>query len=890
MSEPTVKASLAVFAACAALSAAVECRAGITRPGYAHALFRRAHSTEPVLAVSPKTHRPWAAWCSTRGAAGDSGSFAILATSEDNAFSWREMLVADPDGDGPVRAADTAVSIEPDGRLKWTWSEISADGSARRFKLVLDAEDEPSLPLVPAETSPDDGMDSPRDPSLSTKLVPPERANFSPEKAALSRRVCAEGTVLLKNDGALPLARGSKVAVFGPVNGEWLSCGGMSARVNPHYTIDLAAGLANAGFAVDPASRETAVFIVTRTCGRGGEPDLDAYELKPAETEELSRIKALGFRRIVVVLNNGVGIATRDFASDPAVSAVLLAGFPGMEGGNAIADIISGAVNPSGRLAQTLAARAGDYPSDENWQEALLYVPYEEDIFLGYRYFETIPGAKEKVVYPFGHGLSYTTWKEEGTGNWEERTGGVSRFVATVRVTNTGAVAGRRSVLCYTSQKGGRAEHPALELRAFAKTKLLRPGESETLALSFKKNDLASFDDEGWSGKTGSWVIDGGEYAVWVGGSVRDVVKAGSFRLDEEILSTPGFKLNPAMLARRLRADGSRTEMPVVYGDRNGPLRPAKYPAAPGPKVTLGDVAEGRSTIDEFIDRLSAEEIASLLCGKPNIFEFGDTCSFARMEELGVTGLQTADGPLGLRIDGIPTTQFPGTDILAGTFDAQLAEEVGRAMAEEARANGIDVFLAPGVNLNRHPVCARNFEYMGEDPLVAGTIGAAIVRGVQSTGVSATIKHFFAANRINALLQFMNVVSERAAREIYLKPFQIALSLSAPDCVMTAYNGTNGRFAGANGGAIDGILRGEWGFDGVVMTDWGAVSQMWAEISAGNDVKMPDDGGTLARFVTFMKNGTVDPAKVRASVRRVLELVMKSQRFRSHLNNKGEKQ
>ena len=227
---------------------------------------------------------------------------------------------------------------------------------------------------------------------------------YSAERATLSRRICGEGSVLLKNDGALPLKKGSKVAVFGPAVGEWLSCGGMSARVNPAYTVLVPDGLANAGFVLDPTSRETAVYLVSRTCGRGGEPDLEAYEWKDAETYAawgydylkydgcsyslvgvgtgatrnflpfavLADIKAMGFKRIVVVLNTGVALATRHLAKDPSVSAVLQVGFAGMEGGNAVADILSGAVNPSGRLVQTLAERTADYPADANWQASTM--------------------------------------------------------------------------------------------------------------------------------------------------------------------------------------------------------------------------------------------------------------------------------------------------------------------------------------------------------------------------------------------------------------------------------------------------------------------------------------------------------------------------------------
>ena len=839
------------------------------------------------MAVSPVNGRLWMTFAAQGKDAGADSGYVVLSTTDDG-IGFREMLVADPDGDGSLRATAPDVWVAADGRLRWSWREEGPNGATLKV-LTLSAEDEPVLPLDAHEAPEgvvvascgarlDRVAEDVRSRSMSKVGNAARRVIFTPTHAELSRRVCAEGFVLLKNDGALPLAAGSRVAVFGPATGEWLSCGGMSARVNPHYVIDVPEGLRLGGFAVDPSSRETAVLVITRTCGRGGEPDLGAYELKDSERRQLADVKAAGFRRIVVILNTGVAVATRELAADPAVSAVLQVGFAGMEGGRAVADILSGAVNPSGRLVQTLANRATDYPADANWQEAIGYVPYEDDIFVGYRYFETIPGASGKVTYPFGYGLSYTTF--ERTEPALVRDGNICRVSVTVR--NAGKRSGRHSELVYTSLKGGRAEHPARELRAFAKTRLLEPGESERLEMAFDSRQLAYFDDTGVSGRIGSWAIDGGTYTVWIGGDVRDVVPAGSFAVESEILSTPGFKLDPARLARRLHADGTYETTPVVYGDRNGPVRPAAYPTeTPHARILLADVACGKATLDAFIDQLSVDDIVALLTGHPNLNDYCDTCSFGVLEKYGSCGVQTADGPLGVRIDGVPTTQFPGTDVLAATFDVSLAEACGRVLGVEARRNGIDVMLAPGVNLNRHPVCARNFEFMGEDPCLAGRMAAGVIRGIQKEGVAATIKHFAADNRVNACLEYMSVISERAAREIYFKPFEIGVKEAKPACVMTAYNGLNGRFAGANWGALEGILRGEWGFGGLVMTDWGAHSQLWAEISSGNDVKMPDDDGGAARFRKMLKTGVVDPKKVRASVRRTLELVMASPRFRA---------
>lgn len=689
----------------------------------------------------------------------------------------------------------------------------------------------------------------------------------------LSRTIAEESFALLKNDGTLPLAKGSKVKFFGPVYGKWMTCGGFSCIVDAPYSIGPAEGLANAGLVLDDAAKDIAVWLVCRDNGRGGEPDLNAYQLKPEELAMLAEIKKAGFSKIIVVLNTGIACSTREFRDDPAVAGMVLVGFPGMEGGNALGRILVGDVNPSGRLSRTLAAKSSDYPADANWQDSRQYVPYEDDIFVGYRYFETIPGAAAKVVYPFGYGLSYTTFALKDAA--AELAEDVVRVK--VSVVNTGKVAGKRSVLAYSSVQGGSADHAARELRGFAKTRLLQPGEQETLEIAFGLDQLAYFDDEGTSGKIGSWVLDGGEYTIWVGGDVRDTVKAGSFTLEEKILSTPGFKLNPARLARRLRADGSVTSEPVVYGDANGQKATVKFPLKPSKKkIMFQDVAEGRATVDDFIDQLDLPAIVKLLSGGKNLVKGADTCSIGLLEEYGAPGLQTADGPLGVRFNqGIKSTQFPATDITLGSFNVELAEQFGRAMGEEAREKGVDILLAPGVNLSRHPTCAREIEFMGEDPCLAGLMSAAEIRGVQSQGVAATIKHFFANNRINSCKNYMSVLSERAAREIYMRQFEIAVKTAAPMCVMTAYNGANGRHAGANWGAIEGILRGEWNFQGLVMTDWDAQSLMWQEIACGNDVKMPSDGGGAKYFMSAARGGLIDPAMIRKSLKRVLALELK---------------
>ena len=737
---------------------------------------------------------------------------------------------------------------------------------------------------------------------LSTGLAVVATAATTPERASIARTCAAESIVLLKNDGVLPFTAGATLDVVKQVGVDYMGCGRGSAWIYMPYVIDVPTGLRNAGFRLDPKSRDVAVWTITRNASEGTEcRDFGDYYLSAEERAKLAELKAAGYRKIVVILNVGTMISLEELKNDDAVSALVYVSYPGMEGGNAIADVLSGKVNPSGRLPVTVATKLEDYPSDATWQEARHYVPYEEDIFLGYRYFFTIPGAAQKVTYPFGYGLSYTTFALTDVS--ASRNGGT--VTAKAKVTNTGKVAGRHSVLVYSSVTGGKAQHPARELRAFAKTHLLQPGESETLEMAFDVSQLAYFDDEGVSGKIGSWVVDGGEYSVWVGGTPADAVKAGSFELAQDILSTPGFKLTPARLAKRLRADGTYGEEPVLYGDRNGRRLPVAWPKArpaADKLITLQQVAKGEKTLDAFVDQMPAEDIIDLLYGQPNILKVGNTRSIGVLEAYGVPGLQTADGPVGVRLGQRPkkgekpvpeqcSTAFPATALTAGSFDLALQEEYGRTLAKEGVSVGIDIHLAPGICLARHPMCGRNFEYMGEDPYLAGRMAAAYIRGVQSQGLASTIKHFAGNDRENTRRESWDVVSERAMRELYLKGFEIAVKEAQPKCLMTSYNGVNGLQSGANFGMIEGILRGEWGFQGLVMTDWNALVMLWENVAAGNDVKMPGisafGGGegtvkdTKAYLVKGFKDGRVDPRRVKASAKRVLKLVMDSPRFKA---------
>lgn len=715
-------------------------------------------------------------------------------------------------------------------------------------------------------------------------------------RAEVARRAAAESIVLLKNENAtLPLPANAAVTVAQPW--PWVFSGGGSGFVLPKHAVDLAEGLLESGFDV-VSNANCAVLVVSRFCREGVDSPPEDVRLNEEEAAALDRFKRSGANRIVVVLNVACGFDVEAMANDPAVGAIIHAWLPGQEGGRALADILSGKVNPSGRLAATLGNPA-DWPSDRHFMDSSFYVPYEEDIFVGYRWFETIPGEKEKAVYPFGHGLSYTKWmiKDEGWGMRDEN------IEVTVRVTNAGKIGGRHSVLLFSGVTGGAVDHPARELRGYAKTRLLKPGESETLEISFAKNDLAYFADAGE--RAGSWVIDKGEYALYLGGSVREAEKVGSFQIQEaQVVSSPGLKLNPAQLASRMKADGSCEKSKVVY---DGPRRscdsdrcPAaassdglhyspdfvgcgKMPPLKPLPPQLNDVARGTLSLDDFIATLTPQQQCQLCFhvwnpSHPSRRVCIGGIPFAR----GITPVVLENAGCGVARRNGYATAFPCSALVACSFDSALQEEVGFAIGSECAEADVDLLQGPGMNIHRHPLCGRNFEYFSEDPLVSGYAAVAYVNGLKRTGTLSCLKHFAANNRENFRDHVSSVVSERALREIYLKGFELAVKNSRPESVMTGYNRVNGRRCGAFHGLVQGVLRDEWGFDGVVMSDFGAKTLCWEEIAAGSDIHMltypPGSEQDLQAHV--FKWNVVPAEYFHSSVKRLLTLVMSSRRFK----------
>lgn len=781
------------------------------------------------------------------------------------------------------------------------------------------------------------------------------RITASEEHIRLSKEAAKEGMVLLKNENSiLPLARGSKVALFGKASFDYVKGGGGSGDVTVSYTRNLYEGLKEKadyvtvfeelsafyrenvkaqyaagsvpGLTVEPeipaelfgkarAFTDTAVIAISRFSGEGWDrsvqssdqklmhvESMELYEtaekifergdfyLSRAEEAMVDMVKK-AFPKVILVMNVGGMVDSSWFMRDQAIQSVLMAWQGGMEGGLAAAELLVGEGNPCGKLADTFAGSLEDYPSSASFHESEDYVDYIDDIYVGYRYFETIPNAADKVNYPFGFGLSYTRFSLEKAS--AEQKG--DHIDIRVFVCNIGDVPGKEVVQVYFSAPQGMLGKPARELIAFQKSRLLAPGETQTMVLSFRFKDMASYDDMGKIVKA-AYILEQGTYHFYVGTSVRDVAADFVIEVPQNTLAEQlSSKLTPTSLKKRMRADGSFEELPVgdpVLTDANvlkllslaksNGLAPAvkarsRYKLWGEEKKihTFDEVAEGSISLKEFMAQLSDKQLADLLGGQPNT-GVADVFGYGNLPEYGVPNVMTADGPAGLRIRpdrGICTTAWPCATLLACTWNPELVEQVGAAGGAEVKENNIAVWLTPAINIHRSPLCGRNFEYYSEDPYLTGKLAAAMVRGIQSNHVGAAVKHFALNNKETNRKNSDSRASERAIREIYLKAFEIVVREADPWCIMSSYNIINGRRASENRELLEDILRGEWGFQGMVTTDWWTAGEHYKETKAGNDVKM--GCGFPERLLEAMEKGVLSREEMEVCAERILNMILK---------------
>lgn len=800
---------------------------------------------------------------------------------------------------------------------------------------------------------------------------------------ALSQSLAGECVVLMENDGALPLHEAGTLALYGNGARQTIRGGTGSGDVNTRSDVTIEQGLERAGFkimtkswldkqdaackqaredyrawvpayakeqdmseflvmfshpfqviapaAITPEDRPeaaAAVYVISRTSGEGADRfnKRGDYLLFEEEKEQLALLGKT-YDKLILVLNIGGLIDMSEIKAIPGISAVLLMGQLGNIGGNVLADVLLGSVNPSGKLTDTWAKQYSDYPSSEGFSHNDGDVNdeyYTEGIYVGYRYFDTF-GVEP--LYPFGYGKSYTDFSvAPGTVRVE---GGVVKLSATVK--NTGAVyAGKEVVQVYYSAPSGKLSKPYQELAAFAKTKLLAPGESETVEISFPVRDMASYCEA-----CAAWVLEAGEYAVRVGTDSRSTETAAVLTLAQTVktavlknlfadkdpvqeITAPAAAAPAADAAvPRVAIDpaGIATEQPTYTGERK------PYATEQAAVLTAADVKAGRCTVEELTAQLTVEEMADLCVGtlrsEGSIVgnasytvpgAAGDSSSIVK-ESRGIKNMILADGPAGLRLQPVFKTDkagnlLPGGTVLgdlavpfppeyndensdtyyqyctaipigwalAQSWNTELLKEIGSMVGREMETFGVDLWLAPAMNIHRNPLCGRNFEYYSEDPLVSGKAAAAITLGVQAhPGKGTTIKHFAANNQEDNRYFTNSHISERAIREIYIKGFEIAVKESQPLSIMTSYNLLNGVHTANCFDLLQSAARDEWGFSGFVMTDW-FTSQSMPELTgneptpypisastgcvyAGNDVQMPGCQKNVDDIVQAVRTG-----------------------------------
>jgi Beta-glucosidase-related glycosidases len=837
----------------------------------------------------------------------------------------------------------------------------------------------------------------------------------------ISRELAGECMVLLENDGALPLKETGKIALFGNGVRRTVKGGTGSGDVNSRSIVNVEEGFKNAGFTVTSGSwldkqgemldkskgeylewvkaeakkssrsefiiqfdhpysapapvliteedckeadTDVAVYVIARNSGEGSDRyNREGDYLLFAEEKKNLEMVAAHFKKTIVILNIGGVMELSGVKAIPGINAILLMGQLGNIGGDALADVVTGKVNPSGKTVDTWAKNYMDYPSSAKFSHngSVHDEEYEDGIYVGYRYFDSFGVEPE---YCFGFGRSYTDFSLQIDG--AEAAGDRVQVRATVQ--NTGSVyAGKEVVQIYYSAPQGRMDKPYQELAAYHKTSLLKPGESEAMILTFAIKEMASYSEA-----DAAWVLEKGDYVIRVGSSAGNTEVAAVLTLAEEVKTQIGKNLFPldiqlkeikpdTTVAKTAYEKNSEGLGRVYHGSIQSSCIKAEHMVYQGKreeyktdqekKLTVQDVKNGDCTVEELVAQLTVEEMAdmcvgTLRAGEGNVVgnasytvpgAAGDTSSILKGSR-GIKNMILADGPAGLRLQPhFKTTKegklLPGGSVMGDSFEpfdpdinedevdnyyqyctaipigwslaqswnTELAEWAGDMIGAEMEQFGVDLWLAPAMNIHRNPLCGRNFEYYSEDPLVSGKIAAAITIGVQKhKGKGTTIKHF-AVNNQEDNRYFVNAhVSERALREIYLKGFEIAVKESQPLSIMTSYNLLNGIHTANSYDLLQAMARDEWGFDGTVMTDW-FTSQDMPEITgkfqprypisssvgciyAGNDIQMPGCRKNVDDIVEAVKTGRemdgfrITLADLQFNTANIIRVVLKTMR------------
>lgn len=769
----------------------------------------------------------------------------------------------------------------------------------------------------------------------------------------VARQAVAEGCVLLKNKNqTLPLAEGSSVSIFGRIQNHYYKSGtGSGGMVNVDKVYNIVEGLElskkvkinqnlqkiyedwekthpfdeGIGWGSEPWSQEEmpltqeivsgaakeseiAIVIIGRTAGEDKDNSISkgSYLLTDAENDMLQKVRN-AFKKMVVLLNVG-NIIDMSFVEKINPDSVMYVWQGGMIGGLGTADVLTGKVNPCGKLTDTIAFNIEDYPSykyfgnpNEN--------KYCEDIFVGYRYFETF--AKNKVLYPFGYGLSYTDFSINTRSASVDKKN--QKIYLKIEVENQGLVSGKEVVQIYVQSPNGLLGKAEKVLVDFEKTKLLQPEEHQIIEFSIPFENFASYDDGGITNHKSAFVLEKGNYGVFVGNDVRSANPDFSFLLDDSIvLKQCNQALAPNCDFERMHAknDGTFTMEKVPLQDENPSERrkknlPAEIPQNFATKITLSDVFYKKADIKDFVAQFSDDDLSCIIRGEgmgSSLVTAGTASALGGVSpklrnEFGIPAVCCDDGPSGMRLDcGAKAFSIPIGTMLACTFNRELVKNLYKLLGLEMASNRVDCLLGPGMNIHRNPLNGRNFEYFSEDPFVTGEIGSAIVQGLQSSDVNGTIKHFCANNQETNRYAHNSVVSERALREIYLRGFEIAIKKGA-NSVMTTYGLVNGCYTASSYDLNTTILRNEWKFSGIVMTDWWAAicrkegnpnkTDFASMIHSQNDLYMccPDGSKNVSGDNTLesLKNGELSRSELQRSAINVCSFAMNSNAMKRFL-------
>lgn len=833
--------------------------------------------------------------------------------------------------------------------------------------------------------------------TISTEMSQREKDN-----AILAREAAAESFVLLKNEAqTLPLKPGTKIGLYGAGAVRTIKGGTGSGDVNNRYNVNIYDGLKNARFeitsgdwldgydsgymqareswkaeifrklkeecngnffeaysttpfsmpagaAIDAAAAkadgaEVGIYVLARIAGenadRRDEPG-DYYITEEERTQIATLCEA--YEKVILVVNTGglIDLAFTDEFSN--ITAILQFVQAGQEGGNALADVISGKVTPSGKMTDTWALDYMDYPNAAYFSHKsgdVYREEYREGIYVGYRYFDTfdIP-----VRYSFGYGLSYTDFDINVTGISQQTSAqGRLTLSVSVDVTNIGTkYFGKEVAQVYVSCPQGKLPKEFRRLAAFGKTKILAPGETQSLTLTMDLYQLASYSEE-----QAAWLLEAGTYGIWAGNALSAVALCGTFELDEDKVLVQCEHICPLKeKLEELQPDREKLEekQKTWMQEASEKQLPQLQISAKDLRTEtvayeeLQDHYPGRA--GEIVDQLSTDELIALATGDPAKDQgasalgsagqtvpgaAAETVNVAEKDPYNVASIVLADGPAGLRLrseyqvradgsvdggdflDGFengyfaepkePTgtvyhqycTAIPVGTLLAQSWNLDLMKKLGQMIAGEMNEFEVTLWLAPGMSLHRNPLCGRNFEYYSEDPLLAGRMASAMTLGVQSVpGCGTTIKHYACNNQEDNRMGSDSILSERTLREIYLKGFEIAIRNAQPMAMMTSYNLINGVHAANSYDICTKAARDEWGFEGAIMTDWTTTTDSTAGectaagcMKAGNDMVMPGDIRDHASIRQALEDGSLDIRELKRCVYHTVKIILQSNQY-----------